>query len=217
MNRHAIRNATILSVMLALAACQKPAQEPASAKPDAADTAAADAQPASNESVPDASSTSQPAVADVPMLDSPDAPMPTVGPAGFGALHFGMGRGEVEKLLGSAFNAPRQETGCQQTHSSDQPDVLYLFNGDKLQRVDVRGSRVMADGGGHVGMQVNEIRTLYAGRLSEQPDSAVKGGINLKVAGENGNGIVFRADASGNVTAFRAGVSQALDAPEGCH
>ena len=215
MNRHAIRIAAILAILLALAACQKPAHEPASATPDAADVKADEAQPAASQSIAGAASASQPSATDMPLADTADAPMPTVDATGFGPLHFGITRGEAEKALGGAFRAPAQP-GCQQVHSTDQPEVLYLFNGGKLQRIDVSGPRVMAEGGGHVGMQADDIRTLYAGRLSEQPDNAVKGGLDLKVAGSNGNGIVFQADASGNITAFHAGVAQTLDAPEGC-
>ena len=224
MSRCGLHIALILcaGLALSLAACQQPAQEPASGAPDAADVAAADAQPvdaapvapvaASADALPVKKTTAN----DATMAAMAVAPPASVGASGYGALHFGMTRSEAEAAIGERFSVSVQQ-GCRQVRRAAQPAVAYRFDDGKLQRIDVHDPRVMADGGGHVGMLVDDIRTLYAGHLNEQPDHAVQGGLDLKVAGtSNGNGIVFQTDAKGNVTAFRAGIAQALDAPEGC-
>jgi hypothetical protein len=156
----------------------------------------------------------KPVVSDATMLvAATDAA--SVGAAGYGAVRFGMARSEAEKAIGSAFDAPAQN-GCQQVHRGGEPDVSYMFDGGTLRRIDVKTPRVIADGGGHVGMQVDEIRTLYAGRLSEQPHKYVKGGLYLKAVDKSGSGLIFETDANGSVSSFRAGTAPALDLVEGC-
>jgi hypothetical protein len=203
------------ALTLALAACQQSAKEPAAAAPDAADTATADAQPAAADSSVSAMPLKKPSATDVPMPGTTAVPAANIGAAGYGGLRFGMSRSDAEQAIGAAFNPPAQGD-CQQVHRAGQVDVSYQFEDDKLQRIDVRAPGVMAEGGGHVGMQIDDIRTLYAGHLAEQPRKDVQGGHYLRVAGANGNAIVFETDASGNVTAFRAGVATALDSTVTC-
>jgi hypothetical protein len=105
------------------------------------------------------------------------------------------------------------EGNCQTQHIAAQFKVAYLFPNGKLQRIDVTTPGVMAEGGGHVGMQIDDIRTLYAGKLHEQQ---LKSGYALKVTGKNGDGIIFESDADGKITSFRAGISPTLDGPLVC-
>ncbi len=218
MSRRDMTRAGILFAVLALllAACRQSAQEPARATPDAADAATADAQAALADSSANALPLKKPSVTDVPMPGATAAPAATVSAAGFGAARFGMHRIDVEHVANGAFDGSTHASGCQQTHRAGQPDIVYLFENGKLQRIDVRTPGVMADGGGHVGMQIDEIRTLYAGKLTEQPHKYVHGGFYLKVVDKNGSGLIFETDANGIVTAFRAGVAPALDQVEGC-
>lgn len=201
---------------LSLAACQQSAQEPAAAAPDPADTATADAQSTPIDASANALPLKKPSATDVPMPGTAAVPAATVGVAGYGALHFGMSRDEAERAAGAAFNGSTSDSACKQLRIPGEPDVAYLFDGDKLQRIDVKTPDVMAEGGGHVGMQVEDIRTLYAGKLSELPRTDVKGGLYLKVLGKDGSGLVFEADESGKITSFRAGVAPVLDGVEGC-
>ena len=203
-------------LMLSLAACQQSARESASATPDPADTASADAQRAPTDGNSNALPLKKPSATDVPMPGSAAAPTASVGNSGFGAVRYGMNRSDVEQATGGAFDAPEQGGGCRQIHRADQPGIAYLFEDDKLQRIDVRTPGILAEGGGHVGMQIDEIRTLYAGKLTEQPHKYVQGGRYLKVAGANGSGMIFETDADGRVTSFRAGIAPALDQVEGC-
>jgi len=199
-----------------LSACQQSAQEPAAAAPDAADAATADAQSTPIDASANALPLKKPSATDVPMPGTAAVPAATVGVAGYGALHFGMSRDEAEQAAGAAFNGSTSDSACKELRSPEQPDITYLFDGDKLQRIDVKTPDVMADGGGHVGMQVEDIRTLYAGKLTELPHKYVKGGLYLKIAGKDGGGLVFETDASGKVTSFHAAIASALDGVEGC-
>jgi hypothetical protein len=203
------------ALALSLAACQQSAQEPAAAAPDPADAATADAQPAAADSSASVLPLKKTSATDVPMPGTTTVPAATIGATGFGAVHVGMSRSDAEQVIGAVVAAPAQG-GCQQVHRADQPDVSYLFEGDKLQRIDARAPGVMADGGGHVGMRIDEIRTLYAGHLLETARTDVQGGRYLKIAGANGSGVVFETDANGIVTAFRAGIAPALDHADGC-
>lgn len=201
---------------LLLAACQQSAQEPASAAPDAADAATADAQsaPAADASA-NGLPVKRPSATDVPMSGTTAIPTATVGAAGYGALHFGMSRDEAVQATGAHAGpaAVPQEGVCESKHTGTQVDIVYLFQNDELQRIDVRTPDVMAEGGGHVGMQIDDIRTLYAGKLHEQQ---LKSGYDLKVAGKSSAGIIFETDAGGKVTSFRAGISPVLDGPVVC-
>lgn len=213
MSRRLILTALLTTL---LAACQQSAPEPASATPDAADAASVDTQPAAADNSANALPVKKPSATDVPMPGTTAVSTATVGAAGFGALHFGMNRSAAEHAAGSVFNAPVQSSGCQQMRRAGQPDIAYLFEDGKLQRIDVRTPGVLADGGGHVGLSIDEIRTLYAGKLTEQPHKYVQGGHYLKVAGANGSGVIFETDADGKVTSFRAGIAPTLDYVEGC-
>jgi hypothetical protein len=218
--RTTLQSDTLQSVILfaalavSLAACQQSAREPAAAAPDAADNATADAQSAPADSPANALPLKRPSATDVPMPVTTVVSAAAVGGAGFGVVHFGMTRDQAEQAAGVAFNGPSQDMACEQLHGAGQPDIAYLFQRDELQRIDVKTPDVTADGGGHVGMQIDDIRTLYAGKLHEQQ---LKNGYDLKDIGKNGDGIVFETDAGGKVVSFRAGVASALDGPEGCH
>lgn len=210
------------ALALLLAACEKSSREPVAGMPDPADTVTADAPPAAaaQASPADASANNlplkKPSATDATMPGATIAPIATVGAAGFGVLHFGMSRSAAESVAGGPFAGLTQAGACQQVRSPGQPDIAFVFNDDKLQRIDVRTPGVMAEGGGRIGMQVDEIRTLYAGHLTEQARKVVPPGQDLKVVGKDGAGIIFQTDANGRVSAFHAGVAPALDAGEGC-
>ena len=197
------------SAAIALGGCGSPAPESASGTPDAADNAVAEA-PAS----PAAPEHADPPAKDVQVPAIADGTEVTVSAAGYGKVKFGMTRSEVEQAAGGAFAPASGSGGCQATHAQAQPDVTYVFEGGKLQRIDVSTPTVVAEGGGRMGMDADEIRTLYGGKLSEKPRADVKTGHSLQVAASKDSGIAFLADEGGKVEAFRAG--GALDAAAGC-
>ena len=83
---------------------------------------------------------------------------------------------------------------------------------------DVGTGREIAPGGGKVGMDADEIRSLYAGRVEETPHKYIEGGSYLGVEDISGGKgkLVFATDASGKVTSWRVGVPPQVDYVEGC-
>jgi hypothetical protein len=155
----------------------------------------------------------------VPVPGSVAPPADTVGANGFGAVRFGMSVGDAEKAAGGALEAPDADpNACYIAHRSGQPEIAYLFDDGKLARIDVRTPGVLADGGGRVGMQVDEIRTLYAGHLSEQPAKNDPAARLLKIGGDKPGvgGVIFEVDSTGTITRYRAGLPPELDSVEGC-
>jgi hypothetical protein len=93
-----------------------------------------------------------------------------------------------------------------------------MIEGDKLVRYDVNNDAQVAPGGGKRGMDIDQIRKLYAGRIREQPDKYVPGAVDLRVSADDdsGSALVFQADAAGKVTSWRVGQPPAIDYVEGC-
>lgn len=206
-----------LLLPLALAACNSSHDADPALAPTAEDIAA------STTPQPDVAANrppiKQPSATDVPMPGGGAPVMDTVGPEDFGALRFGVSRTDADKSVGTAFEAAGATgKGCYIAHRAGQPDIGYLFDGGKLMRIDVRTPGVLADGGGRVGMRIDEIRTLYAGHLTEQPGKYDPNTRLLKVGGDKpgSGGLIFETDANGTVTSYRAGLPPALDYVEGC-
>src|SRR5690606_34828250 len=97
-------------------------------------------------------------------------------------------------------------------------DFAFMFEDGKFVRYDVGTGREIAPGGGKVGMDVDEIRSLYAGRVEETPHKYVEGGSYLGVADINGGKgrLVFATDADGKVASWRVGLRPQVDYVEGC-
>src|SRR3546814_5943590 len=74
-----------------------------------------------------------------------------------------------------------------------------MFEDGKFVRYDVGTGREIAPGGGKVGMGVDEIRSLYAGRVEEKPHKYVEGGKYLGVEDISGGKgkLVFATDGDG--------------------
>src|SRR3546814_3158092 len=83
-----------------------------------------------------------------------------------------------------------------------------MFEDGKVVRYDVGTGREIAPGGGKVGMGVDEIRSLYAGRVEETPHKYVEDGKYLGVEDISGGKgkLVFATDGDGKVTSWRVGV-----------
>ncbi len=206
-----------LFVLLTLAACQPSTDSDSTPAPTAEDIAAVAPLPPTK--LTTAEPIKQPSATDVPVPGSGAPPIDTVGANAFGALRYGMSRKDADKAAGGALeSAAPSDKSCYIAHRAGQPEISYLFEGDKLMRIEVRTPGVLADGGGRVGMGIDEIRTLYAGHLTEQPGKYDPNARLLKVAGEKSGsgGLIFETDANGTVLAYRAGLPPALDYVEGC-
>jgi len=176
-------------------------------------------QPSADTSVPPATSTPAPAQASV-------APAPPVDRTptfkGYGDLAFGMTSKEMrEKWRAPLAGAePAEAGGCHilVPDAASPKSLALMVEGDKLVRYDVGTDAEAAPGGGKVGMGIDQIRALYAGRFREQPDKYVPGGIDLRVSADDdsGSALVFQTDAAGKVTSWRVGQPPAVDYVEGC-
>ena len=209
-----LRPLALLSILL-LAACQPSADEASAPAPTQADLATAPPPATATSGLP----LKQPSATDVPVPGSVAPPADIVGANGFGAVRFGMNRADAEKAAGSVLEAPGADSNaCYVAHRSGQPEIAYMFDDGKLARIDVRTPGVLAEGGGRVGMQADEIRTLYAGHLSEQPAKSDPTARLLKIGGDKPGtgGLIFEVDGAGTVTRYRAGLPPTLDSAEGC-
>src|SRR3546814_19034868 len=92
-----------------------------------------------------------------------------------------------------------------------------MLDGGKFVRYDVGNDKEVAPGGGKLGMDAQEIRDLYPGRVEESPHKYVDGSYLKIRADDGGNGkLVFETDAADKVTAWHAGVEPQVDYIEGC-
>jgi hypothetical protein len=206
-------------LLLALSACDAP---PPAAPPSAAPAAAHDddAPPALDQ--PDG---------DVPPAQAPAAAMPPEMAAsagqlaredGYGDLRLGMSAAQARAAWGGELDGQAGEAGgcyvLRPRWAKDNANFGLMFEGDKLVRYDVRTAKETAPGGGKVGMDLAQLRTLYAGRVEEQPHKYVEGGKVLRIAGANAQAgvLVFEVDAAGKATAWRVGLPPQVDYVEGC-
>lgn len=207
---------------LALSACNAEhtpagANEPA---PAAADAMAGD--PAAPPPMDQPAEDVPPATAPAPA--TPGA-APDAGPArmdGYGDLRLGMTAEEAKQAWGGELRGvPAEDGGCYYLAPKwvrAPSDFAFMIEGGKFVRYDVGTGKEVAPGGGKVGMGIDEIRRLYAGRIEETPHKYVEGGRYLKV-GDAGGGtgkLVFATDAAGKVTSWRIGVPPQVDYVEGC-
>jgi hypothetical protein len=214
----------IALLALALAACNAE-RTPA----DAADAT----PPAGSGADAMASDPAAPPPLDQPAQDVPpaSAPAPGVNQApdlglvrmdGYGDMRFGMSADEAKKAWGGELKGePSEGGGCYYLTPkwvATPSDFAFMVEGGKFVRYDVGTGKEIAPGGGKVGMGIDEIRTLYAGRVEETPHKYVEGGKYLGVKdGNGGTGkLVFATGADGKVTSWRVGVPPQVDYVEGC-
>ena len=203
------RSLPLTVLALALAACnaESPSQEAAQPAPPAA--------------------VDQPAQ-DVPPATAPKpAPAPAPGLArfdGYGDMRFGMSEAEARKAWGGDLNGDASGAAADACHylnpvrKNASSYFAFMIEGGKFVRYDVGNDREVAPGGGRRGMDADEIRSLYAGRVEESAHEYVEGGKYLKVAAGDGSPgkLVFETDAAGKVTGWRAGIEPQVDYVEGC-
>ena len=102
--------------------------------------------------------------------------------------------------------------------TADKYDLLFMVEGGRFVRVDVKTASEVAPGGGRVGMDAQEIAKRYAGRLTKTSDKYDPAAKNLSVASPQGGNVklIFGTDASGAVKWWRIGVPPQIDYVEGC-
>jgi hypothetical protein len=143
--------------------------------------------------------------------------------AGYHGARFGMTAQETRQAWGGALDgkAPASPGDCYlltPASASSPHDVSLMLEGDTFVRYDIGNAIDVAPGGGKVGMDADQIRALYSGRIREQPQKYVPGGQYLRIGADDDSGsvLVFDADANGKVTGWRVGQPPAVDYVEGC-
>ena len=212
-----MRMAIATVLLLALSGCgerepsrsQAPAQAPASS------------ESTSTSNPPATSTTPAPTVA-------PSAgAMPAAGAisyAGFGPAPFGATEEEVRMAWGKDLTGPRPDTpgGCYYLMPEPRTQggyrMAFMFENDRVVRIDVGAADIEAPGGGRVGMTTQDIQRLYAGHVQTQRHKYVEGGHYLRIPNPGGGSgvVLFEADADGRVTAWRIGEPPQVHYVEGC-
>ncbi|WP_205289375.1 lectin [Lysobacter sp. TY2-98] len=150
-----------------------------------------------------------------------ESPSPATGLAhfdGYGDMKFGMNVEQAKKAWGGELNGKVNGNACTYLNPVGNKSLSYfafMFEGGKFVRYDVGNDKEVAPGGGRRGMSADEIKRLYAGRVTETPHKYVDGGKYLKVKGDGG-AVVFETDAKGVVTEWHAGVEPQVNYIEGC-
>ncbi|WP_312235903.1 hypothetical protein [Stenotrophomonas sp.] len=196
-----------LGVVLALAGCGRSPETPST---DAAASAPAPAVPAVGESADNAPTAGAEAAA-------------ATGPArldGYGPIALGSTLEQVQAAWKEPLQGDVPDDYCHalRPQGAQADDVVFMIEGKRLVRYDVRNDRIVAPGGGKVGMSLGQLQTLYPDRGDVTPHKYDENGHNLRVrpATEGGALINFEIGGDGNVTAWRVGQTPQVDYVEGC-
>ena len=202
-------------LLLVLAACNTE-RAPASADdiatpPDAsADTAPADRVP--------------PPVEPAPASPAPVEPAPADGLArfdGYGDMRFGMTAAQARLAWGGELKGIAAE-GEACYHLSPKwvevpAELAFMIEDDKFVRYGSEDAKLVAPGGGRIGMGQAQIEALYPGRVEVQPHKYSDGKyLRIKDTSDGNAVLIFEANANGTVDEFRVGVPPQVDYVEGC-
>lgn len=193
-----------LAVILAVAGCDRHPDTPSREAEAASPTPAASATPTPT----------------APVV--PGAPAQT-GPArldGYGPLELGSSVDEVRAAWKTPLQGEVPDDYCHalRPDGAQGKDVVLMIEGRRLVRYDVDSDRILAPGGGKVGMSLGQLQSLYPDRGDVTPHKYDDKGHNLRVrpATEGGALINFEIDGDGNVSAWRVGQTPQVDYVEGC-
>ena len=166
-----------------------------------------------------------PAKAAAPVTAAPAAPVAEAnsGPArldGYGPLRLGSPLDQVRADWKQPLQGEVPDDYCHalRPQGAQADDVILMIEGKRLVRYDVRNDRIIAPGGGKVGMSLGQLQTLYPDRGDVTAHKYDEKGHNLRVrpAEEGGAIINFEINGDGNVTAWRVGKTPQVDYVEGC-
>lgn len=208
----------LLSLLACLCACSGPAPvAPGETAAQAAPRRSTDAEAAAR----------QPASPAVPVHE-PLASASTNNPEslprmdGYGDVRLGMGVDAARKAWGGELIGDEvKPDNCgylRPKWAKTGADFGLMFEGGKFVRYDIGTDRETAPGGAKVGTALEELRKLYAGRITEAPHHYVEGGKDVRVTdpAREDRAIVFEVDPRGRVTRWRVGQAPQVDYVEGC-
>ncbi len=139
---------------------------------------------------------------------------------GFGPVTLGSSVEDVRAGWGEPLKGEVPDEFCHYLRPQDEPPAgpWLMIEGHKLVRYDVRGTGIVAPGGGKVGMVLAELQALYPDRADLGPDKYDETVKHLRVmpAVEGQAVIDFTVDAEGKVSAWRVGLVPQVDYVEGC-
>lgn len=166
--------------------------------------------------------------ADVRGVDAanPSTAMAQVSPDfhGVGPLRFGMTVAQMRKAWRMPLRGgplPGDPTGgaCYYLMPrGGSNDLMLMVEEGRFVRVDVATSAAAAPGGGRVGMSLDAVRKLYAGRVKAAPSSYDAAAMDLRVTPSHGEKtlLLFEVNAAGKVTSWRVGETHQVNYVEGC-
>lgn len=197
-----------LSLAVALAATLAGCSKPAEPSDEAAETPASMAAKVADDIAPQ--QVSEGSSADGPRLD------------GYGPLRFGQDDAAVRKAWPQPLAGDVSDEYCHSLRpeqvASAPVTVIFMIEGHRFVRYDVRDADQVAPGGGRIGMTAGELQQLYPQRAELQPHKYLEKGKNFRVSPErDGDGVLnFEIGDDGKVSAWRAGLPPQVDYVEGC-
>ena len=141
---------------------------------------------------------------------------------GIGPLRFGMSAEQMRKAWGAPLYGETPADDSQACYyvrpNKESYDLLFMVEGDRFVRIDVKADGKTAPGGGRVGMNMQQVEKLYAGRVHVSPGKYDPGEKILGVMPSHGEKakMIFETDASGLVKSWRIGIPPQIDYVEGC-
>ena len=213
-----MKNATPVRVPLwsllvvALAACSGQGTPP----PDVAKR-----EPVAAEPAPPATPAPTPQPTPAPVPDAPPAGSGLAHWDGYGDMRLGMTAEQARAAWqGELKGVPAEGESCfhlSPASAKVPAELAFMFEGGKFVRYSTQDAALTAPGGGRIGMTVDEIKALYAGRVEEQPHKYETGGkyLRIKDAG-TGSVLILETSAAGKVDEWRVGVTPQVDYVEGC-
>ncbi|MEO5824422.1 MAG: hypothetical protein ABIR59_00870 [Gemmatimonadales bacterium] len=153
----------------------------------------------------------------------PDAGEPVaqwrISPHGLGPIMIGVPLSEVAVTIGASPDISPAERECSYVRAPDAPTgVAFMIRDGRIARVDVNEAAVRTTEGAGIGTSESELRTLYAGQLTERPHKYTDGRYLIVTPvgpDSTSHRMVFETDGR-TVTKFRSGQLPEVEWVEGC-
>lgn len=133
-----------------------------------------------------------------------------------GRVRFGDRVADARTSAGESIDAPAD--GCHLVappSAGTPPRFTYLVHDGVVARIDVTAPEPVAEGGGKVGMSVDDLRRAYPKAIVEPHKYDPKGATWI-VGPPDAAHFVFELDGTGKVVGWRAGVLPQIDWVERC-